>query len=427
MLLIGISCRTKCWIHLLAIGTAIFFAVVLGVANIQLHLSSTSLVAGDQDRERAILEQLRHLQEANDRGAPYRMQAIYPEGFFFQHVLTGLAWCDLGRSSRDRLLRSEASSHARQALRAIESFEGTRIFPLEARPRYGVFWTAWTNLLRGRILDLDGVESDSVLFLRWRGSLDSLAEVYAGSENPYQPSYVGMAWSGDNVMAMLALADHDRFLDTNRYQALRARWVGQVRSSLDPSTGMPPFEVEHPSGRVEKSARGSSQTLLAWALTEIDTVFAREQYQRLCETFFTRRMGLPVVREFPADSAIAADYDSGPVVWGVGASATIVTLATARRYGDTSFARALESTIRFFGFPVSWNGRTAFAFGQMPVADAWIAWSRCSLPSSAVHVPRQELSSVWFLPIHLISLLVLAIVWGVWFRFLRPGLDCSPT
>lgn len=396
---------------------ALMFALVatffLVVPNLLLHLPATSLDPVSPSREHDIHAQLRFLQGAIENGAARDMQRIYPEGFFFQHVLTGLAWCDLARGSRDEALRREASAAARQTLAAIESDEGTRIFPEEVAPRYGVFWAAWTSLLRGRLVALEGTR-DTELLDRWRAGLDSIAAAYGGTENPYQPSYEGMAWSGDNVMAMLALASYDRTMDTTRYRETVRRWVELVRARLDPVLGMPPFELDHPEGRVVQSPRGSSQTLFAWAMKEIDSTFAREQYLRLRETFYTTRLGLPLVREFPIDSTNDGDYDSGPVIWGIGSSSTIVTLATARRFGDTTFARALEGSIRFFGFPLRIGGRTRFAFGQMPVADAWIAWARSSTPNPSVRVSRSTISDGWTLPIHGVSILVLLATWAPW-------------
>lgn len=392
--------------------------MLLAVPNLLLQLPETPLDPVSLKREQDVLAQLRFLQDAMSRGAARDMQRIYPEGFFFQNVLTGLAWCDLAKSSQDESLRHEASLATRQALAAIESDEGTRIFPDEVAPRYGVFWAAWTNLLRGRIVVLEGYR-DTALVDRWRTGLDSIAAAYRTTENPYQPSYAGMAWSGDNAMAMLALATYDRTMDTARYRGVVQRWVSLVRERLDPTLGMPPFELDHPSGTVVKSPRASSQTLFAWALTEIDTAFAREQYTRLRENFFTTRLGLPLVRGFPIDSTSPGDYDSGPVIWGIGSTATIVTLATARRFGDTAFARSLESSIRFFGCPLRWNGRTRFAFGQMPVADAWIAWARSSVPAPSVQVPLWTVSDGWRLPIHVGSVLALLLVWIPWVAKMR--------
>ncbi len=400
-------------VRFLSAWLAVVLTALAIVVNALLHVPPTSLAPRSPERERDVVAQLRFLEDAIDRGAARDMQRIYPEGFFFQHVLTGLAWCDLALTSADTGLRREAAAAARKALSAIESKEGTRIFPEEVAPRYGVFWAAWTSLLRGKIVALDGAKTDSVLFLRWRAGLDDIASAYAGKESPYQPSYVEMAWSGDNVMAMLALACHDRLLDTARYQETMRKWVAQVRTTLDPNTGTPPFELEHPSGRVVRSTRGSSQTLFAWAMTEIDTMFAREQYQQLRKHFFATRLGLPVVLEYPPDSAGMADYDSGPVIWGVGASATIVTLATARKFGDTAFAQALESTIRFFGVPVRFDGRTAFAFRQMPVGDAWIAWARTSMPAKGVRMDKWPVSPRWTWTIHGLSIGCVLAVWGI--------------
>ncbi len=405
----------------LSIGVAVSLTAFVIAVNALLHVPSTSLAPRSSEREGEVVAQLRFLEDAIGRGAARDMQRIYPEGFFFQHVLTGLAWCDLAKESADAGLKREASAAARKALAAIESKEGTRIFPEEIVPKYGVFWTAWTSLLRGKIVALDGPKTDSALFLRWRAGLDDIASAYAGKENPYQPSYVEMAWSGDNVMAMLALASHDRLLDTARYQGTMRKWVAQVRTTLDPNTGTPPFELEHPSGRVVRSTRGSSQTLFAWAMTEIDTSFAREQYQQLRKHFFATRLGLPVVLEYPPDSAGMADYDSGPVIWGVGASATIVTLATARKFGDSAFAQALESTIRFFGVPVRFNGRTAFAFRQMPVGDAWIAWARTSTPVQGVRMDEWPVSPRWTWIIHGLSIGCVLAMWGIVWLVWRRG------
>lgn len=390
------------------VGLAFALCVTMLVvaSNVFLHLPSTSLDPVSPSREQAIHAQLRFLQEAIEDGAARDMQRIYPEGFFFQHVLTGLAWCDLAKASQDETLRREASTAARQALASIESYEGTRIFPEEVAPRYGVLWAAWTSLLRGRLVALEGTR-ETALVERWRTGLDSIAAAYRDTENPFQPSYEGMAWSGDNVMAMLALTSYDRTLDTTRYREVVRRWVALVRARLDPTLGMPPFELDHPDGQVVQSPRGSSQTLFAWAMTEIDTAFAREQYVRLRETFYTTRLGLPLVREFPIDSTSEGDYDSGPVIWGIGSSSTIVTLATARRFGDTAFARALEANIRFFGLPLRIGGHTRFALGQMPVADAWIAWARSSTPSPSVRVPQWSVSDTWRRWIHGISAFVI--------------------
>jgi len=414
----GVMTSTRMLLRIFHLATLLFaltLTAILSVPNALLHMPATSLVPASREREHDVLAQLRFLQDAIDRGAAHRMQHIYPEGYFFQHVLTGLAWCDLARESADSSLRREAVTAARQALASLESEDGTDIFPEEVAPKYGVFWAAWTNLLRGRILALEGWRTDSTLFGKWRAGLDGIAAAYEGKENPYQPSYVGMAWSGDNVMAMLALASHDRLLDTARYASATRHWVERVRATLDPATGMPPFELEHPGGAVVKTPRGSSQTLFAWALTAIDTAFAREQYLRLRDHFYATRLGLPVVLEFQPDAPEPGDYDSGPVVWGVGSSATIVSLATARRFGDTAFAQGLETTIRFFGLPMRWNGRTAFALGRMPVGDAWIAWARTSTPAPGIQIPQWAVSSRRTWTIHALSVLVLLSAWSFWF------------
>jgi len=97
------------------LGFALAVTVLIAVPNLLLHLPATSLDSIDRGREADVLAQLRFLQEANAAGAAHDMQRLYPEGFFFQHVLTGLAWSDLGLGSVDVPLRQEAATAARSA------------------------------------------------------------------------------------------------------------------------------------------------------------------------------------------------------------------------------------------------------------------------------------------------------------------------
>lgn len=400
---------------------AILVSLVLVGLNLRLNSHPTGWSREDPRRDRDVVAQLRFVREAIDDGAAQRMQTIYPEGFFFLHTVYGLAWAELALSSTDPTLREPALRESRRALQAIESPEGTRVFPPDIAPRLGVAYLGWTNCLRGRILQLQGAKDrDTAIWARFEADLAELAMVYDTAPSPFQQSYARMSWPGDNAVPMAAFRLHDKLAGTPTYGALVDRWVAKVKTRLEPATGMPPFEMSFPSDTIVRSTRGGGQTMMLRFLAEVDPEFAKSQYMKLREVFYARRVGLPLVREYPVGAEGEPDYDSGPVVWGIGASATIVSLGTARAFGDTAWAEALEQTIDFYGEPYEKGGRRVYALGLMPVADAFLAWSKVALPDPLLVQTRPSMVGMfWCWPIHLVSLGLAALSWLPWLLLKR--------
>lgn len=400
---------------LLALIFALVITFLLAIPNILMHSATTSFAQSDPERDRQVLAELAFIRDAIDHGAAQKMQAIYPEGYFFIHVLYGVTWSELALQSWDSSLRIKALHEATLSLDSIESPKGTRVFQTDINPPYGIAFLGWTNYLRGRVLQLQGAgHRDPILVSRYRRDLDELAALYDTCSSPYQQSYRGMAWSGDNVVPIYALRLHDQLMDTARYAKTIDRWVSMAKAKVGPS-GMMDFEITYPSGATIKPPRGSGQTLMLRFLGEIDPVFAKLQYDRLRAEFYTTRLGLYLVREFPLSAPGDADYDSGPVIWDIGSSATIVTLGTARAFGDTAFAEALERSINFYGIPYKLGGKRTYALGMMPVADAFLAWSRVALPDPNLVEQREGLvHPLGFALIHFLSLIVAVVAWLPW-------------
>lgn len=187
------------------------------------------------------------------------------------------------------------------------------------------------------------------------------------------------------------------------------RWLAQARDRLDPVTGLLPHRVDPDSGAPLEGARGSSQGLIARFLVEIDPPLAREHYLAFRRRFIS---GLPGVREYPRGVDGVGDVDSGPLVAGVSASASVVTLGAARVHGDTALAGPLSQAAEAAGLPVQWDGRRRYAFGLLPVGDAFLLWSRTARPWVASAGPAEfgrVLPRWWRLPWHAGSALFLAL------------------
>ena len=154
-------------------------------------------------------------------------------------------------------------------------------------------------------------------------------------------------------------------------------------------------------------ARGTSQSLIQRFLVDIDPAFAGEQYLRFRDRYVVSPLGLgPAVREYPDGMDGPADVDSGPLPLGVSLSATVVTIGAAQVHGDAPLAAALANYGELAGLPVDTPWTKRYAFGLLPVGDAFLAWSKTARPwvARTPAPPPATISWWWRLP--LLSVLV---------------------
>ncbi|UOQ72177.1 hypothetical protein [Hymenobacter cellulosilyticus] len=364
-----------------------------------------------------MVQQLHFLrEELHQKQAGERMQQLYPEGLVYLNSLYALTWIELlPHLPVGSALRREAQTEARWALQEIQSPVAQSIFNPDLPLPYGAFYQGWSGYVRGRYLAaLPPAERDSANQRRFKEQCALIAGALEASANPYLESYAGAAWPADGVMAVAALAWHDRIY-TPRYQLLIQRWLERVNTRLD-LHGLIPHEVQAGSGAVLVPARGSSQSQLLNFLFEIDSTYARPHFRRYRALFLTSRLGLPGITEAAAGAPAAEDIDSGPVIWGVGGAASLVGRRTMQRFGDTTTALGLRNSIEAFGLPWHDSSGKYYLLGQLPIADAFIAWS------NSLH-PHQPLTSpdYWRWRFQLLSVTLAALaVGGLWLSRKKP-------
>jgi hypothetical protein len=125
--------------------------------------------------------------------------------------------------------------------------------------------------------------------------------------------------------------------------------------------------------------RGSSLSLMLSFLPNIDPIFAQNQYKVYKNLFVQNKLGLPAVREYQIGISGGGDIDSGPVIWDVGGSASIVGIRAAAENGDFELAKSLRNSIEAFAFSTNYGGEKKYLFGQLPVIDGFMAWSNASI------------------------------------------------
>jgi hypothetical protein len=390
---------------------ALLLTVVLLVINARLY---TGAKVDD------VPAQLHFIRSALDAGAGSDMQGYFPEGYFFSHVLYGLAWVNVGLS--DAGFREEALREARGSLAQLESNEGRAPFSPALNPPYGVFYNGWTNGLRGGILKLQPPNArDPDEVAAFEETAAALGTAFDASNTPFLQAYPGQAWPVDSTVAVASLRLHDTLFEA-LYSDTIQRWLASVKAHLDPATGLLPHRVDSETGGMLEGARASSQSVITRFLPEIDPVWGREQYRRFRDTFVTTVAGIPGVLEYPRGINGAGDVDSGPLLAGVSLSATVVTVAAARVEGDVDLYEPLLDVGEALGLPVTLGDSKRYAFGALPVGDAFLAWAKSAVPWT--YVPAEAnfpavLPGWWRLPWHGVTVLLLALVWWPVVRWMR--------
>lgn len=406
----------------------IMLTIALTVGLLWLNLRFYYPRSSDYGVERVgpdVVAQLDYLKGALEDGAGEQMQGLFPEGYFFSYVLYGLSWVEVGlREATGSELHEQALEEARWALERLDSPAGRAAFAPTLDPPHGVFYVGWSNWLRGGILLLQPAEGrDAREVARFERDCIALAEAFERSATPFLTSYPRQAWPVDSVVGVAALRLHDRLLPP-RFAATVEDWLEEAQKRLDPATGLLAHTSDPLTGEPWQGARGSSQSIIARFLLEIDPEWGHEQYALFRQHFVTTRLGVPAVLEYPSGTSGVADVDSGPLILGVSLSATVVTLGSALVQGDRQLAEPLLHSGEVLGLPITWDNKKRYAFGVMPVGDAFLVWSKNARPwlarppstgSGSASLPPVA-SWWWRLPWHGVSLLLVV---GLWWRLRR--------
>ncbi|WP_344509783.1 hypothetical protein [Dactylosporangium maewongense] len=386
------------WLRWVRRTVAVAVSVCALVGAVRLVAPATGGTGGEPN---GVRRQLAFLRAALDDGAGEDAQQLYPEGYFFLHVLYGLTWVELGMRGPAGE-RATALREARWAWRHLDDPAGKAPFSESLTPPYGVFYQGWSNWLLGGVLSLQPAgQRDPGERARFAAAAEALGTAFAASASPFLQAYPGQAWPVDSTVAIASLRLHDALLPP-RYGATVTRWVAGARERLDPRTGLLPHRADPATGEPLEVARATSQSIIHRFLGDIDPAFAREQYLRFRDQYVVRPLGLgPAVREYPAGLDGPADVDSGPLPLGVSLSATVVTIGAAQVQHDAPLAAALANYGELAGLPLGTPWTKRYALGLVPVGDAFLAWSKTARPwvAQTPSAPPETIHWWWRLPL----------------------------
>ncbi|QHT70026.1 hypothetical protein GXP67_26960 [Rhodocytophaga rosea] len=391
----------------------IFFSALLLHINWKL-LPSSDYVSDTDD----IILQLNFLEDQlKNHEVGIQMQQLFPEGFVFVYALYGLSWCELAiaNAHSNDSLHTRAIQEALYAFDQISSKQAQERFDPHLFPENGIFYSGWNNYLLSKILLADTSFANYPSYRnRFKQQCKYIEEAMNSTESPFLESYQDQAWPADMFVAVASLRNHDRVF-TPAYKVLLQNWSEKVQEALDSQSPMIPHKVDAITGTSIESPRGGSMALMLRMLVEIDPAFASRQYALFKSSFISTALTLPCVREYPNGSFGIGDVDSGPVILGVGFPATLVSIGCMPMFGDQDLSAKLYAAVHAFGFERITRNQKSYLLGSLPMADAFIAWSRTS---ALTHFTEgtSNYTQIWAWPFHLLSFVCLLIVWLFYFR-----------
>lgn len=340
--------------------------------NFRLYYQPNFLPGNEDNINAHLIKQLSFLKSALHNGAAKQMQQAYPEGFIFMQAVYGLSWAEVAiATEKNTKLYKEAYEEIEWANNAIQSNEGRDRFDQTLQLPYGAYYTGWSNYLLGKkLLAEQPAERDSIEIMQFINTCKKIDSII--QTTVYPESYRAFSWPADVFVAVASLSLSNKLFEPV-FQKTIHEWITKVKSNTD-LNGFIPYAAAT-NGTPVEIARGSSQGLILNFLIDIDSAFARQQFELYKTKFLDHRFGLPGIREFPKGNENTGDVDSGPVILDMGSAATIVGMRVLALYHDSTNAIAVRNGIEAFGIPSTGNEEKKYLLGKWPMADVFIAWA----------------------------------------------------
>jgi len=190
----------------------------------------------------------------------------------------------------------------------------------------------------------------------------------------------------DNCSVIGSLGLYDRATGKD-HSALIQKWIANCKNKYqDKQTGLL-YQAVDVSGEPVDAPRGSGTALGLYFLSFADAQYSWELFQAVKRELAWNAVGFGMVNEYPKTvKNEGGDIDSGPVLFGVGLSATGFTISGARIHGDETLYQNIFGTAHLFGAPLEKSESFQFVTGG-PIGNAIMFAMLTAQPSSLSKKP----------------------------------------
>lgn len=309
-------------------------------------------------RHRSIENQINYLANILDKGYDNQLQTRYPEGKVFSNALLALSiieYCD-----KNKNIKTEYAVTVDKCIDRLLSKNALRIFPTDMDPTYGMFYNGWANHVLVSYIksSLFPLSNNKQKILDSSQMIESRLISAQKDSIKLLDSYAGGHWPADNLIGIVSLKD----------SITKQLWL----KKLSDETQHPKKLIYH--GESDQTiARGSSSALITYCINKSRFPDIIEYHNKYKETFVDQYCGIQLVKE-NENGSNDSDYDSGPVIFGYGAAATIMNIKTQASLG-TQNSKITWAFFNTISFPLNFFYSKNYLFKQEPMYDLFMLWA----------------------------------------------------
>jgi len=313
-------------------------------------------------KNRSDKNQINYLSKIIDKGYDNTLQNRFPEGKIFSNALLALStikYCD-----NNRIFIGKYSKIVDNCIRRIQSKKAVQIFSENMNPKYGMFYNGWSNLVYSTYKESELFEYSEIQESVLESSNDIEERITRTQNDSLRllDSYSGTNWPADNMIGISSLSN-----DT-----LKAKWIDHIIKNAKHESGL----INHVSSDVSE-IRGSSNALITYCLGRSNYQEIEQYNQVFCSIFIDEYMGIQLVKEYENGSN-SMDVDSGPIVLGYGASATIMNIKTQASLGNKK-SRLTWAAMNTLALPINIFSKKYYLMKKEPMLDLFMLWGSTEL------------------------------------------------
>jgi hypothetical protein len=283
------------------------------------------------------------------------------------------------------LFKSEPRQYAADAIRAATELVWDPQHAAWVKKHWGANYLQTENafyrvLLIASATSFIKLTGDTQYLLRLQEQVRTFAKEIDQSPYGLLDDYPGECYPTDIMLGIDAIRRADSVLETD-HSAFIARSIRGFEGPRLDRRGLPPYDADSKSGFGYDPSRGCGISYALMSSPYLWPERARKWFALYEGYFWQNKYGLPGFREFPNDVKghdWFLDVDAGPVLAGIGVSATAFGVAASRINGRFDLAYPLTAEMVVSSWPL-WNGTLLIPRYLSNAADAPLLGEACIL------------------------------------------------
>jgi len=313
-------------------------------------------------RHRSIENQINYLAQILEKGYDDQLQSRYPEGKVFSNALLALSIIE--HCNKTDNVHSEYAQTVDNCIRRLLSKNSLKNFHAHIKPPYGMFYNGWVNHVlvsysRSSLFQFSEMQKE---ILSTSQMIESRFLSAQKDSIKLLDSYADSHWPADNLMGILSIQD----------SIIGRLWLEKILSETDH-----PKKLINHAGDHQSIVRGSSSALMTYCLIKTLYPDVIQYNDRFKETFVDQYFGIQLVKE-NENGSNDSDYDSGPVIFGYGAAATIMNMKTQASLGDKN-SKITWAFMNTISLPINLFQSKYYLFKAEPMFDLFMHWAAVEL------------------------------------------------